>query len=80
MPPKKQEQAAKSTGNTYASFSKLLYTMPFPSLPFGMSVVLESLDLKLQAVFCQRQLDFPARLSTTARPTQLPSVVVKMGY
>lgn len=80
MPPKKQEQVPKSTGNTYASFSKLLYTMPFPSLPSGTSVVLESLDLKLQAVFYQRQLDFPARLSSTARPIQLPSVVVKMGY
>ncbi len=54
--------------------------MLFPSLPSGTSVVLDWLDLKIQAVSCQRQLDFPARLSTMAWPIQLPSVVVKMGY
>lgn len=80
MPPKKQEPAAKSTGNTYANFSNLLYAMPFPSLPSAMSVVLGWLDLTIQAVSCQRQLDFPVRLSTMAWPIQLPSIVVKMGY
>lgn len=48
MPPKKQEPAAKSIGNTYASFSKLLYKMPFPSLPSGTSVVLGWLDQTIQ--------------------------------
>lgn len=80
MPPKEKEPGAKSTGNTYANFSKLLYTMPFPSMLSGTSVVLGRLDLTIQAVYCQRQLDFPVRLSTMAWPIQLPSIVVKMGY
>lgn len=45
MPPKKQEPAPKSTGNTYASFPNLLYTMLSSSLPFGTSVVLDWLYL-----------------------------------
>lgn len=68
MPPKKREPVAKYTDNTYASFSKLLHTMSFLSLPSGTSVVLGWVDLTIQAVSCQRQLDFPVGLSTMAWP------------